>query len=449
MDKWAEKNTNKMLQLNTAIEHFMTSTNTAPRVARRFTYAIRGMYSVLNKLNVATLSLGKGINALSLKGGIFGKLFGTNKQLKEKTSLMKKMQKYGDFINIGKSSTKQFGRIFQGSQGRADKGLQRRKGIGRALGFSGRGESGPTGVGGFADFMAEIAPLQDIQLSFWQTNKKRLTSVLKATGGFLKFAMKLMYNALYFMVMVGAAVAGFAILWPSIKDAWNKIQETLKPFIGIVLAGFQMIWDGVSGIFDFLFGNASIDDLMNSVFDILGGLFAIGIGLIGGIVVGLGHFIWEFSKSLYDRFTSYMGGIWKENKAKFITIVLGMGVAIVAWLYGFPVLLPALILYSGYKLVKWLADKLTSFGMASGGTVSKGMHLVGERGPELVSLPRGSRVHSNSQSKRMVSNGSNNTINVTINAHSLQDNELRRVARKVGDMINRQVNRSTSSSTIR
>ena len=64
MEKWANRNTNRILKLNMAIEHFMTSSNTAPRVARRFTYAIRGMYSVINKLNVATLTAGKALEGL-------------------------------------------------------------------------------------------------------------------------------------------------------------------------------------------------------------------------------------------------------------------------------------------------------------------------------------------------------------------------------------------------
>lgn len=44
---------------------------------------------------------------------------------------------------------------------------------------------------------------------------------------------------------------------------------------------------------------------------------------------------------------------------------------------------------------------------ASGGITSGGISLVGERGPELVALPRGSHVFSNAQSERMI--GGNNS----------------------------------------
>ena len=73
--------------------------------------------------------------------------------------------------------------------------------------------------------------------------------------------------------------------------------------------------------------------------------------------------------------------------------------------------------------------------------------MVGERGPELVSMARGSRVYSNRESKKMLASKSGgNTINVTINARDTSDKELRRIAAQIGKMVNREVNRGTSSS---
>lgn len=57
-------------------------------------------------------------------------------------------------------------------------------------------------------------------------------------------------------------------------------------------------------------------------------------------------------------------------------------------------------------------------GLAEGGTVARGgFALVGERGPELVSLPQGSRVFSNSESRRM--SGGTGGVNIgTLNVTS-------------------------------
>jgi len=77
---------------------------------------------------------------------------------------------------------------------------------------------------------------------------------------------------------------------------------------------------------------------------------------------------------------------------------------------------------------------------ANGGTSHGGLSLVGERGPELLNLNAGSRVYSNSQSKRMVG-GDTNVFNITINAKDTSDAEMRRVAEQLGKMIGNKINR--------
>ena len=84
--------------------------------------------------------------------------------------------------------------------------------------------------------------------------------------------------------------------------------------------------------------------------------------------------------------------------------------------------------------------------MAKGGLVGKtGNWLVGEQGPELVSLPQGARVHNNSNTKKMM--GNNITVNVQGRVGA-SDTELRDIARKEGRLVSQEINRTTSSSTI-
>ena len=85
-------------------------------------------------------------------------------------------------------------------------------------------------------------------------------------------------------------------------------------------------------------------------------------------------------------------------------------------------------------------------GFANGGVSSGGLAGVGERGPELVNLPAGARVNSNRESRKMVG-GTTNNINITINARDTSDQELRRIADKIGQMVNTKINRTTSSRT--
>jgi len=124
--------------------------------------------------------------------------------------------------------------------------------------------------------------------------------------------------------------------------------------------------------------------------------------------------------------------------------------AMVLWMYGFPIIVPALITAGVMIVAKWLWDKLSDWDVFhAGGTSHGGMALVGEKGPEFVNLPAGSKVHSNRKSRTMVGGGGGVTnINITINARDTSDGEMRRIASKIGDMVNNKINRSTSSRTM-
>ncbi len=88
---------------------------------------------------------------------------------------------------------------------------------------------------------------------------------------------------------------------------------------------------------------------------------------------------------------------------------------------------------------------------ASGGVSSGGLAIVGERGPELVNLPAGSRVHSNANSRKMVGGGQSvvNNFNVTINAKDTSDAEMRRIADELGKHFAKNVTRSFQSGLLR
>ena len=85
-------------------------------------------------------------------------------------------------------------------------------------------------------------------------------------------------------------------------------------------------------------------------------------------------------------------------------------------------------------------------GLAEGGKISQsGLAVVGERGPELVQLPRGAQVHSNSASKAIASSVTNNiTVQVTGRVGA-NDAEIRDIANKVAREINSRMNRTTTS----
>ena len=101
--------------------------------------------------------------------------------------------------------------------------------------------------------------------------------------------------------------------------------------------------------------------------------------------------------------------------------------------------------------IRKLGNKIGGvFGFAQGGIVPKtGMHMVGERGPELVRLPQGSRVYNNSDTRSMMGGGSvTNNITVQVTGRvGASDSEIRDIANKVAREINLRMNRTGTTGT--
>jgi hypothetical protein len=81
-------------------------------------------------------------------------------------------------------------------------------------------------------------------------------------------------------------------------------------------------------------------------------------------------------------------------------------------------------------------------GFALGGVIPRsGLALVGERGPELVNLPRGSRVHSARETREMVRGGAGDTstpvtINISMGGVAVREEaDVGRIARQLGRLI--------------
>ena len=201
---------------------------------------------------------------------------------------------------------------------------------------------------------------------------------------------------LYFLLIalgIALVVKIIRSVWPSIKKTLDQlgVVKTMISGIKLVLGGFFQM---VKGIFK---GNFS--DVVKGFLKIMLGLgkilFAVALGLVG-LLIG---------------------------------VVRGIVNKIIGKLHGAPVV-------GGF-----FKKRLKKFAM--GGVSSGGMALVGERGPELVNLPAGARVHGNQASRRM---GGGNTINVHVNGRvGASDMEIRDIAQKVAREIGLQMNRTSSA----
>jgi hypothetical protein len=84
-------------------------------------------------------------------------------------------------------------------------------------------------------------------------------------------------------------------------------------------------------------------------------------------------------------------------------------------------------------------------GFANGGITDGGLTMVGERGREIVNLPKGSRVHSAADTKQMLSGASNGsgTVNLTVNGFVGNQAQL---AREISVLLDNQKSNTTRTS---
>jgi len=238
---------------------------------------------------------------------------------------------------------------------------------------------------------------------------KKLAPIAGKIGQFFVIgAMALGKFMLYFL----AIVTGFALLIFLLK----------KMKIGTKLKAFEKRF-GILG------------DMFENVKDILFALFGIFKAAFGGdgnaLKKNLAKFYIAIGKLLFNIAKLVVVGLLQVVKFLASKIIIGLGKIISK---------VPLMGKVGRGLVSW-GEGIR--GMASGGVSGGGLTLVGERGPELVRLPSGARVHSNAESRRM----SGGTINVHVNGRvGASDSEIRDIANKVAREINLSMNRSAHTT---
>jgi hypothetical protein len=432
-------------KLGNKIETFMSNTtNPVIGFTRRIVYSFRGAYSALNKLNVTFRTTGKiwdsTIGKVISKTPVLGNILGQTKMPKK--GMMNRLSEYGDYLLGAESGKESFLRL--GGQKVRERGERRRSIVGRIT-----GKNFLQQVEEATDFTSLFNAVDNFQKRQGLLNKI-ITPIVKPHKliiGVFRIAGKVLLKAFTFMILTTAAIIGLVAL---VKTAFTFLQGFSEGF-STMFGGFfrdlmdagEAIWAGIRGIFGFIFGDTSFEEMIFGVLDAAVAILYIvvnfAVRLVGAIIYG----VFTGVKALFDKGIEFFKAL---NIKKKIGVIAAGILAAVAWLYGFPILMPAIIVGALFMFGKWLINRI---GFANGGVVDTGMQIVGERGPELVSLPRGSRVYTNTQTKKMVNSGGTNINNyITINAKDTSDVEMRRIADKIAGMVNNKINRTTSSRTM-
>tara|TARA_R110002012_G_scaffold33256_4_gene97598 strand:- start:335 stop:1849 length:1515 start_codon:yes stop_codon:yes gene_type:complete len=286
---------------------------------------------------------------------------------------------------------------------------------------------------------------------------KIATSSLKVLGTMGLMAMK-------YFIIIGLALTGVFVLVKLLKKAGldgEKLKEIgigmwniIKHFAGKIWENLIKMKDGLYLIFNSIFGDGTFGEMIEGYIMLISGFLGVVWNLFLAIAIPIFWAGVEILKIAITNLKNRLVG-WFENHwdaiADFFTAV-GAIVAIVGFIALAFVSAPAwitaaistLLVGFGMFIVGALGKLFNPF--AAGGVTKSGMSLVGEKGPELVRLPTGSRVHSNRESRKMLSTGGGNNITVNVQGRiGASDSELRQIAQKVGQMINKEINRTTSS----
>ena len=259
-----------------------------------------------------------------------------------------------------------------------------------------------------------------------------------------EFVSKIFSSLYKFILGFTLFVTGFFLLYRILKTGGfvDAIIGTLQVLFEGLSVAFGLIWEGLSSIIDG-FRSGDFFKVLEGVAYILGGLAVAALTVLATVVVGALTLIYSILKGTFLSILKRLTG--EFNKALSTIFYIGAGIALLVAFFmgGFvPVIVAAILTGIGY-----LIEKIKPF--SRGGTVSSsGMQLVGEKGPELVKLPAGSRVFSNKDSRNMVSGGgTTNNITVQVSGRvGASDQEIKDIARKVSREIGLQMNRTGSTA---
>jgi hypothetical protein len=272
--------------------------------------------------------------------------------------------------------------------------------------------------------------------------------------GLLEIAWGLIVILLGTLITFLAFVAADLLL-----QAWNWVMglkadmKSLGKVVGLVLAvigmvvafmmGAPIIVIAAVGLLMYAVGKWVVDNMKGPALYVTLGIIALALA---GVI--LFFFTWPVLIGVIIAGALIAFGLWLGKSMQDILMYIINPISLVIDIISAAVIKIKEIFEDDPDKGLWDSGLGPMLGFADGGVTKGGISLVGERGPEIVRMPVGSRVHSNTESKQMMG-GVTNNINITINAKDTSDTELRRIADKIGNMVNNKINRRTSSGTMR
>jgi hypothetical protein len=314
---------------------------------------------------------------------------------------------------------------------------------------------------------------------FFKKRMSLISKVTKSVGTFVKgigkaalafvkagakiFMMSLLYIGMFLFLLI-LAKPFILRMMDAAKDIQKRGSETMK-FLGIFFENFKerfaVVWKMASNFVKVLFDKEKgFKETLAAYFQLVFAVLKLVVGTLWDLIPVVGAFLLEtiFGVLLPGLITLVFDGIaflirsavagWRDIVVPFLmkqvarlgNFFMGskkrISGAVIGGAIGAPLGPVGMIV--GASVGAAIAGQMATGGIAG----LSGKYLVGERGPEIVELPRGAKVTPNHQ----IRNTGGNTIHVHVSGRvGASDQEIRDIARKVGAQVSREINRTTSS----
>ena len=377
--------------------------------------------------------------------------------------------------------TKVFG-IFQSKEAKAMK--QRQKDAGGYKHLIKQYEAMKDAVSSGAIAVSEAQELNEELIKIGVLNSKG-----KPAGGFFNKIKAFVGKGLKLftgLLMWGSLIViGFALLFPLLKDNLPKLKELgpmLKEKFLQLIEIFKPVWEAIKSFVKILFDpNATWMEKVGSYIQLVFTLFKtlaldvlwpalkalwdslpkIATGLFNNVVWPLVTGLWKVVKDYFKNdFLNHLGIVWEkiQNVANAIVEENAEAVKETTSMYMKVAGGAATGAAGGASLGLFTSAGTLSVPMAiagglAGGVIGLGTHIAGraDGGPVMAGRPymvgeRGPELFMPNASGTIIPNGAGNTINVHVNGRlGASDTELRDIARRVGQMVSKEMNRTTSA----
>ncbi|MED4990154.1 replication protein [Parageobacillus toebii] len=280
-------------------------------------------------------------------------------------------------------------------------------------------------------------------VAIWNGLKAAATTTFEA----LKNSISAVWNTIKQLTSTvwNAIKAALTTAWNAIKSTgetvFNAIKTTISTVWNAVKTVTSTIWNGIKGLISTLLNNLKQD--ISNVFNLIKNI----ITTVWNTIKSLTSSVWNSIKSFVitpvNAIRDAVPSAFETMKNKISSVWEGVKNVIKAPLNAVISMINSFIgRINGLKIPDWVPGvggkgiNIPKIPMLAKGTnyFPGGYAIVGEQGPELVELPRGSKVYPNSQTKNML--GSTIAINIQ-NMTVRDDSDIQKISRELYLMIER------------